>query len=65
MKKILAMLATVALSGCGVETAATAASAASIRKQEMEQAQKTLEQAQEKIDGAMRQVQQRTEAAGQ
>ena len=65
MKKILAMLATVALSGCGVETAATAASAASIRKQEMEQAQKTLEQAQEKIDGAMRQMQQRAEAAGQ
>jgi hypothetical protein len=65
MKKILAMLATVALSGCGVETAATAASAASIRKQEMEQAQKTLEQAQEKIDGAMRQMQQRAETAGQ
>jgi NifU-like protein involved in Fe-S cluster formation len=65
MKKLFAMLAAVALCGCGVETAATAATAASIKKQELEQAQKTLEQAQEKIDGAMRQMQQRAEAAGQ
>lgn len=65
MRKMLAVLAAVSLCGCGVETAATAASAASIRKQELEQAQKTLEQAQEKIDGAMRQMQQRAEAAEQ
>jgi curli biogenesis system outer membrane secretion channel CsgG len=64
MREILALLAAVALAGCGVETAATAASAASIKQQELEQAQRTLEQAQQKIDAATRQMQQRAEAAG-
>ena len=63
MKEILAMLAAFALAGCGVETAATAATAASIKQQELEQARKTVEQAQQKIDAATRQMQQRAEAA--
>jgi surface antigen len=49
-----------ALAGCGVETANTAATAASIKKQELQEGQKTMERAQQKIDGAMQQVQQRT-----
>jgi hypothetical protein len=43
MTRLLLVLLTVcALPGCGVETAATAATAASIKQQEMEQAQRTL-----------------------
>jgi NifU-like protein involved in Fe-S cluster formation len=58
MKTILALCATAALAGCGVETASTAATAASIKKQELQEAQKTQQQVQQKIDGAMQQVQQ-------
>lgn len=59
MKTLLSIIAASILAGCGVETASTAASAASIKKQELEQGQKTMQQAQQKIDGAMRQVHQR------
>ena len=58
--KLLAAIASAAmLAGCGVETATTAATAASIKKQELEQGQKTMQQMQQKIDGAMQQVQER------
>jgi curli biogenesis system outer membrane secretion channel CsgG len=60
MKTLLVIVATAALAGCGVETATSAATAASIKKQELEQGQKTMQQAQQKIDGAMQQMQQRT-----
>jgi cellobiose-specific phosphotransferase system component IIA len=52
------------LSGCGADTAASAAAGAAIRKQEMEQAQKTIEQAKEKIDQAM-QLERERAIAGQ
>ena len=55
---VLAFIAA-ALAGCGVETASTAATAASIKKQELEEGKKTMQRAQQKIDGAMQQVQQR------
>ena len=51
------------LVGCGVETAATAATTAVGRKQELEQAQKTLEQSRQKIDQAQQAQQQRLQAA--
>jgi curli biogenesis system outer membrane secretion channel CsgG len=63
MKTLLAILAAAALCGCGVETATTAATAASIKKQELEQGQKTLQRAQEKIDAAAMQMQQRAASA--
>lgn len=59
MRKLLAIAAAAALAGCGVETASTAASAAAIKKQELEQGQKTMQQTRQKIDGAMQQMQQR------
>ena len=59
MKTLLAVVAAVALTGCGVETASTAATAASIKKQELQEGKKTMERAQQKIDGAMQQAQQR------
>jgi cellobiose-specific phosphotransferase system component IIA len=52
------------LSGCGADTAASVAAGAAIRKQEMEQAQKTIEQAKEKIDQAM-QLERERAIAGQ
>ena len=60
MKKLLALAMASALAGCGVETASTAATAASIKNQELQEGQKTMQRAQQKIDGAMQQVQQRT-----
>ena len=58
MKTLLVIAVTAALAGCGVETASTAATAASIQKQEMEQGQKTMQHAQQKIDAAAQQMQQ-------
>lgn len=63
MKTLLVIAAAVALTGCGIETASTAATAASIKKQELEQGQKTMQRAQQKIDGAMQQMQQRADSA--
>jgi len=59
MKTLLTIVAALALAGCGLETASTAATAASLKKQEVEQGQKTMQGAQEKIDGAMQQLQHR------
>ena len=59
MKLLAAIASAAVLAGCGVETATTAATAASIKKQELEQGQKTMQQMQQKIDGAMQQVQER------
>lgn len=64
MKRMILILAgSAALAGCGVETASTAATAASLKKQEMEEGQKTMNRAQQKIDGAMQQLQQRADGA--
>jgi NifU-like protein involved in Fe-S cluster formation len=63
MKTLLALTAAVALSGCGADVATSAATAASIKKQEIQEAQKTLQQTQQKIDAAMQQVQQRADSA--
>ncbi len=52
------------MSGCGIETASTAATGAAIKKQELEQGRKTMDQMQQKIDQAAQQSQQRAEQAG-
>ena len=57
MKSIIAVVAAAALAGCGVETAGTAATAAAVKKQELEQGKKTMEQAQKKIGQSMEQMQ--------
>jgi hypothetical protein len=62
MKTLLALAVTAALAGCGVEAVGTAATAASIKKQELQEGKKTMERAQEKIGEAMQQVQQRAES---
>lgn len=63
MRLAIALLSVVALAACGVETAGTAATAASIKKQEVEQGMKTLDQAQQKIGKAMEQARQAREGA--
>ena len=63
MKTLLALTVIAALAGCGVDTATSAATAASIKKQELQQGQKTMQQAQQKIDAAMQQMQQRANAS--
>jgi len=62
MKTFLALIAMAALAGCGVDVATTAATGASIKKQELEQAKKTMQGAQQKIDAAVGQMQQRAGA---
>jgi Tfp pilus assembly protein PilN len=52
MKRILAVIAIAALSGCGLDTLGAAATSAAAKKQELEQAKKTMEQTRQKIDQA-------------
>jgi hypothetical protein len=59
MKIISAAVLAAALAACGVETAGTAATSAAIKKQELDQGKKTLEQAQRKINESMQLQQQR------
>lgn len=61
MKRFLAAIALAALAGCGLETAGTAATGAAVKKQEIEQGKKTMEQAQQKINESMQLQQQRAD----
>jgi len=64
MRRIVAVLAVAALAGCGVDTATTAATGASIKKQEMEEGKRTQERAQQRIEQMQEQMQQRAQQAG-
>ncbi|MGA9394343.1 MAG: hypothetical protein WBV56_03290 [Azonexus sp.] len=64
MKLAFPLALALIMAACGVETASTAATAAALKKQEMEQGKKTMEQMQQKIDQANLQAQRRTEQAG-
>ena len=55
----------VALAGCGAETMGTAATAAAIKKRELEQGQKTLEQSKAKIEQSLQLQQQRADQSGE
>ncbi len=59
MKTVFALALAAALAGCGVETASTAGTVAKLKKQELKQGQQSMQQAQQKIDAAMQQSQQR------
>src|SRR5882672_12927315 len=63
MTRFIFLIAAAALAGCGVETASTAATAAALKKQEIEQGKRTMEQAQQKIGNAMEQMQHSRESA--
>lgn len=49
MRHLLYLLVFVSLGGCGVEAVGTAATGASIKKQELEQGQKTMQQVEERV----------------
>jgi len=58
MTRLIFLIAAAALAGCGIETATSAATAAALKKQEIEQGKKTMEQTRQNLDKAMEQVQQ-------
>jgi hypothetical protein len=60
-----ALLALVLLAGCGADTMSAAATAGAIKKNEVQQGQKTLEQTKQKIGQAMEQQQRASQNADQ
>lgn len=65
MRTLIAVAAAAVLAGCGMDTATSAATAASLKKQELQEGQRTMQRAQQKIDGAMQQMQERAARAEQ
>jgi TolA-binding protein len=64
MRTLLVLLSMTTLAACGVDTATTAATGASIKKQEMEEGKRTQDRAQQRIDQMQEQMQQRAQQAG-
>jgi len=64
MRHLILAIALTMLAGCGVDTATTAATGASIKKQEMEEGKRTQDRAQQRIDQMQEQMQQRAQQAG-
>ena len=65
MKALIAVAAAVLLAGCGADVATSAATAAQLKKQELEQGQQTKQMMQQKIDAAMQQVRERAASDAQ
>jgi len=65
MKLVVSLLIVYLLAACGVESAGTAVTAAALKKQEAEQAKKSMEQFQQKLDQANQQTQLRIEQAAE
>jgi NifU-like protein involved in Fe-S cluster formation len=61
MRTLSGVLCALALTGCGVEVATTAATSAAIKKQEIEAAKQTKDMVDKKIEAATQAMQQRTE----
>jgi outer membrane biogenesis lipoprotein LolB len=61
-KNLLALIACAALAGCGVDAASSAATVAEMKKQEIQEGQKTMARAQAKVGAAMQQMQQRADS---
>ena len=64
MRYLIGVVAVAMLAGCGVDTATTAATSASIKKREVEEGKRTQDRAQQKIDQMQEQMQQRAQQAG-
>ena len=64
MKQVIVFIHIFMLAGCGVETAGTAATGAAIKKQELEQGERTRERAQQRIDDAVDAMNRRARQAG-
>ena len=57
-KLFVIVFGAVLLAGCGAETASTAATAAAVKKQEIEQGRQTMEQVQQRVGESLQQMQQ-------
>jgi hypothetical protein len=64
MKNLILAVTLAMLAGCGVDTATTAATGASIKKQELEEGKRTQDRAQQRIDQMQEKMQQRAQQAG-
>ncbi len=65
MRATFALIAVLAVTGCGVEVAGTAATAGTAQVQDAEQAKKRLDQLQQRLDATQHDMQQRMAAEGQ
>jgi hypothetical protein len=65
MRTLVALFAVAALAGCGVDAASSAATVASLKKAELEEGQKTMHHAQQKIDAMTQQLQQNADRSMQ
>jgi outer membrane lipopolysaccharide assembly protein LptE/RlpB len=65
MKRLSVLLAAAWLSACGVDTASSAATAAALKKQELEQGRQQIEQVRQQLDQANQQVAQRAAQAAE
>ena len=63
MKHFFLVLAVSALAGCGVDTATTAATGASIKKQEVEEGKRTQERAGQRVEQMQDQMRERAQQA--
>lgn len=63
MRHLVLACALIVLAGCGVDTATTAATGASIKKQEMEEGKRSQDRAQQKIDQMQEQMRLRAQQA--
>lgn len=63
MRPILLLAAITLLAGCGADTMSAAATAAALKKQEVEQGKKTMSHFQQKLDAATAQMQQSAQRA--
>ena len=61
MKHFAWMMVLAALAGCGVESTTAVATGAVVKKQELEEGQKMQQRAQQKIDQAVEQMNQRAQ----
>jgi hypothetical protein len=61
MYRLVSIVVMLSLAGCGVETATTAATAAAIKKQEVDDGRKTMTNVEQKVGAAVEQMQQRNE----
>lgn len=64
MKNLIALAALAMLAGCGLDAASSAATAAQLKKQEIQEGQRTMQHAQAKINDAVQQMQQSAATAG-
>lgn len=63
MKIAVSIFIILSLAACGIDTGSTAATAAALKKQEIEQGQKTMQQFQQSLDQANQQSRRLTEQA--